>query len=120
MSTGLFTEITEGGMGKIFVDILSEELSPEDRKQIAYNLSLWLSESARKKPVPDLENRLAIWGKKFDKLAESCKFSAKDDEVVVTVADEDSPTMAALNNGTDWFDPCDNVVSVMISALLKS
>lgn len=93
---------------------------PQSRKQIAQNLRNWLANVARKRPVPDLDKRLEKWGKRFDSMAERCSFSAKGSEIVVRVANADSDTLRALKNGTDWFEPCDNVVNVMISALLKS
>jgi hypothetical protein len=120
MSKGLWDSITGGGGEKLFVDSLSNGMTLEDRRHIAENLKNWLVNTTRKKQVVDLDQRLVQWGKRFDKLAENCSFSMRNDEVVVMVADGDADTLRALKNGTSWFDPCNNVVNVMISALLKS
>ena len=121
MSDSIWKRLTGGGGGTaLFVDSLSSNLSAEGRKQIAQNLKNWLANVARKRNVPDLDKRLENWGKRFDRMSERCSFSVVDDEVVVRVANADSDTLRALKNGTDWFEPCDNVVNVMISALLKS
>ena len=121
MSSPIWNRLTGGNGGTaVFVDSLSENLSREGRKQIAQNLKDWLTNVARKKDVPDIDKRLEKWGKRFDSMAERCSFTVVDDEIVVRVANADSDTLRALKNGTDWFEPCDNVVNVMISALLKS
>ena len=103
----------------VIVDILKQGITTEIRQKIAQNLKDWLA-SARVKPVADLEARRTRMNKRFDQLAETVMFSIGVEGVVVTVVGAGEDTLKALQNGTDWFDPCNNVVRVMISALWKS
>jgi len=109
-----------GGLDVAIVDESTHYLTSENRLQMAQNLKDWLITIARKKPIADLEDRMTKMGKRFEKLAESATFGVVNGEVVVKAAGENEDTLKKLENGTDWFDPCDNVVNVMISALWKS
>ena len=108
-----------GGLPSLFVDNLNEKIDSADRRNMAQALKDWLA-GARVKPVPDLEERRVMMGKSIDKMAESVTFSKAGDGIVVTVSGDGEDTLKKLQNGTEWFDPCENVVSVMISALWKS
>ena len=108
-----------GGLSKLFVDNLNDKLDSSDRRLMAEALKGWLA-GARVKPVPDFEERRARMCKSIDKMVESVTFSKAGDGIVVTVSGDGEDTLKKLQNGTEWFDPCENVVSVMISALWKS
>jgi hypothetical protein len=120
MSEFAMTEQQFGGFGQLFVDILSERITPEVRAEMAKNLKDWLETEARVKPVPDIATRKAKMAVRFDKLAAVATFSKDGDEIVVKASGENSDTVKMLENGTDWFDPCESVVRVMISALRKT
>jgi hypothetical protein len=108
-----------GGLSSLFVDNLNEKIDSGDRLAMAKALKDWLA-GARVKPLPDLEDRRAWMCQKIDKMVESVTFSKVGDEIVVMVSGDGEDTLKKLQNGTEWFDPCENVVSVMISALWKS
>lgn len=108
-----------GGLPKLFVDNLNDRLDQDDRRLVATALKDWLA-GARVKPLPDLEERRARMGRSIDKMVESVTFSRAGGGIVVTVSGDGEDTLKKLQNGTEWFDPCENVVSVMISALWKS
>lgn len=109
-----------GGFTGLFVDILNQKLTSQDRASMAQALKDWLSGVARVKPLPDLEERRARMFQRFDKLAEVAELSKVGDNLVVKASGDGETTLKMLENGTDWFDPCENVVMVMISALWKS
>jgi hypothetical protein len=109
-----------GGFDGLFVDILNERITSKDRQEMARNLQDWLAVTARKKPLPDLENRMQRMNERMAVLAERATFVKEDEEIVVKAAGEADETLKMLERGTDWFDPCESVVSVMISALGKS
>lgn len=119
MSEGLWDYITDGGGMKLFVDSLSSDIQPDDRKAIAEALKNWLANTARKKPVDDLNKRLEQWYKRFESLSERCKFTVREGVIVVNVAEADTSTLYALKNGSEWFDACNDVVTLMVSALIK-
>ena len=106
-----------GGLDKLFVDGFSERLTIADRKKIADALENWLKKETRLKPLPDLEARLAVMSQRIRLLAQTVEFTVRNEEIVVISSGANEQTLKAIANGTDWFDPCDDVVSVMISAV---
>jgi hypothetical protein len=119
MSEWSITNDLFGGLSNLFVDNLGDKLDQSDRRLMATALKDWLA-GARVKPLPDLEERRARMGRSIDRMVESVTFSEAGNGIVVTVSGVGEDTLKKFKNGTEWFDPCENVVSVMISALWKS
>jgi len=119
MSWGLLQEQFGGG-GQFFVDMVTANLTPQTRKQMADAVNAWLIGPARKKSLPDLQEKLKTMGSRVDLMMESIRFGARNKEIVVIADGPAEETLRALANGTDWFDPCDDIVSIMISALRDS
>ena len=84
------------------------------RDIMAYNLSTWVRNRAKKKPLPDLEDRLLKWDTRIALMTKTAKFTMRDGNLVVNADGEHLATLNGLQFGTEWFDPCDNVVSTML------
>lgn len=109
-----------GGLSGAFVDILSSKITQSDRVAMAQAIKDWLLTKARTKPLPDLEDRRSRMFTRIDEMVKSVTFSKVGDNFVVKATGEGEVTLKKLQNGTEWFDPCESVVTVMISALWKS
>lgn len=100
--------------GKQVLEVYMNALLDCSREQIKLNLVDWLlNKTNKKKQAPNLEQKLALWTAKVQKLAENCKFKIENDKVVVIATGDDASTLKGITYGTDWFDPADNVVSVI-------
>jgi predicted nuclease with TOPRIM domain len=106
-----------GGLEGLFVDSLNKGLTTKQRSEIAERIKRWLSEEARKKPLKNLPDRISAMNKRFEELADELEISMESGELVVKAAGKASETLRALNNGMDWFDPCESVEGLVISAL---
>ena len=109
-----------GGVDKTALNLLIGELTPESRKAMAGALKGWLVNTARKRESMALPSYMAEMGRRIDRMCETMELEVKDSRPVVKALGENEATLRALELGTNWFDPCDDVVSVMISALWKS
>jgi hypothetical protein len=109
-----------GGLDKLFVDKLTERLTAEDRDKIAARLKKWLTEEARLKQLPDFDSRLVKMQSQLEKLAQTLRLELKGEEPVVKTDGEAAATLRKLEMGTDWFDPCNSVAALVISALWQS
>lgn len=108
-----------GGVG-FAVEQLVGRLTPDKRKVVAEGIKTWLREDARKAVRPDLPVLLDEFGKRIDKMVEDLDIGIVDDKPVVMVTGMNRDTLRALERGTNWFDPCDSVVNVVISSLWRS
>lgn len=117
-----FTEELFGPKGAVgfAVEQLIGEYTPDKRRLVAEGLKKWLREDARKAVRPDLPTLLDEFGKRIDKMVEDLDIQIVDDKPVVTVTGSSRDTLRALERGTNWFDPCEDVVSVVISSLWRS
>jgi hypothetical protein len=109
-----------GGFEQFFVDQIVGKLTPEKRRFIAAALVEWLTHTARKKAVPDLLRLIDDFGKRIGRMCEDIEIQIVDRKPVVMAVGSGRDTLRALEQGTNWFDPCDDVVMVMISSLWKS
>lgn len=119
MTWGLLDE-QFGGFGRLFVDMITAELVDADRKKMTDAVMDWLKGPARKKNIPDLQERLQNMGSRVENMMKSIRFAVRDKEIVVIADGSGEDTLRAFANGTDWFEPCDDIVSIMISALRNS
>lgn len=109
-----------GGMAAFAVSQIIGKLTQEKRRFIAESLKTWLRDDARKKPREDIMLLVDEFGKRIDKMAEDLDIQIVDGKPVVTAMGLGRDTLRALERGTNWFDPCSDVVSVVISSLWKS
>ena len=110
-----------GGLPQFALDSLVGKLTPEKRKFIAESLKAWLRDEARKKPRADLALLMDEFGKRIDSMCDDLlDIQIVDGKPVVKALGSGQDTLRALERGTNWFDPCSDVVSVVISSLWKS
>jgi len=117
-----FTEelLGPGGYTGFAIKQLVGQLDLAKRKQIAEGIKTWLRDVARKKPRADLMLLVDEFGKRIDAMCADLDIGFVDGKPVVRAAGVGQDTLRALERGTNWFDPCDDVVSVVISALWES
>lgn len=109
----------EGIVGTVTSSLIGE-LDSTKRRMIATGLKSWLRNEARKKNRDDLPLLLDEFCNRIDKMSEGIGIKTVDKKLVVTASGSSQNTLRALEIGTNWFDPCASVVSVMISSLWKS
>lgn len=117
-----FTEevFGEGGMLGFTVKQCLGQLTPERRREAATALKDWLQNAARKSNRADLPVLIEEFGKRIDRMTENMDIQIVDGKPVVKAYGDGEGTLRALERGTNWFDPCADVVSVLISSLWKS
>lgn len=109
-----------GGMVGFMVEQLIGKLTPDKRKAAGEALKAWLRDDARKKPRADVMLLVEEFGKRIDRMCEDLDIEIVDGKPVVKALGLGQDTLRALERGTNWFDPCEDVVSVVISSLWKS
>ncbi len=109
-----------GGMVGFATTQLIGQLTTEKRQRMAEGLKTWLRDEARKKARPDLILLIDEFGKRIDQMVADMDIQIVDGKPVVKAVGLGQDTLRALEQGTNWFDPCDGVVSVMISSLWES
>lgn len=95
-------------------------ISDEDRKQIASSLVEWLTDVARKKPVPDLLERVERLKKQIEQMARNISVEYSHGRFVIKTDSDSEAVLRMFRKGTDWFDPHNDVDGAIISALLSS
>lgn len=117
-----FTEdvFGNGGMAGFLVNGTVGPLTTETRRAVAAGLKTWLRDEARKKHRPDIVLLIDEFGKRIDRMVEYMDIQIVDGKPVVKALGTSQDTLRALERGTNWFDPCEDVVSVVISSLWKS
>ncbi|MGV0949180.1 MAG: hypothetical protein ACOYB3_00815 [Azonexus sp.] len=112
--------VGNGGLVGFAVASMVGKLTPDRRKVVADSLKAWLRDDARKAARQDLQLLLDEFGKRIDTMVADLDIQIVDDKPVVTVVGQGRDTLRALERGTNWFDPCEDVVSVVISSLWES
>jgi hypothetical protein len=77
----------------------------------------WLNNSARLKPVPDLQVRIAGMEPKLRKMAKNLDLSFQDGKLVIKADAESESLLSLLRRGSDWFDPHPDVNAAILVAL---
>jgi hypothetical protein len=79
------------------------QLDEPTAKKVAAELSRWLVEEARKKDLPDLQDRLTDMLQRIEKLARSLVFKLDGTYVYVWANGDAQATLTLLDRGSDWF-----------------
>lgn len=87
------------------------------RAKIASALYTWLANVARKKPLPDLDQRLKDFKVEIDRAVENMEVRIVDGKWVVKVAGSAESTLKKLRLGTDWFVGTDDVLELVLTGL---
>lgn len=100
-------------------EVLEKACKDRERQQRAATaLMAWLSETARKRPVPDLQDKMEAMQERVERLVENVKIEIEGGRLVVKAAGSDSDTLKAFQFGTSWFEPCPTVTELIVSTLL--
>ena len=108
----------DGMLANVVKSVLNvPETDTETRTKFAQAIYLWLVERARKKPVPDLAERLKWMKGEIEKLAQVLTIEFLDGRLVVKASGSAGNTLRELQRGTDWFDPHENLASEIVAFL---
>ena len=108
----------DGMLANVVKSVLNvPETDTETRTKFAQAIYLWLVERARKKPVPDLAERLKWMKGEIEKLAQVLTIEFLDGRLVVKASGSAGNTLRELQRGTDWFDPHENLASEIVAVL---
>lgn len=108
-----------GAVGLLYESLIGK-LDADKQKVVAEGLKSWLRDDARKALRPDLPSLIEEFGKRIDKMVDEMDIEIVDNKPVVKATGMSRDTLRALERGTNWFDPCEDVVSVVISSLWRS
>lgn len=101
-------------------DCLKETLftiTTEKENAVVAGFLDWLTNKARLKPVPDLQDRITKMGPRLRKLAENLEVRIKDGKLVVKADAESETLLNQFRYGTNWFEPHPDVNAAILSAL---
>jgi hypothetical protein len=100
--------------------IFQTQLDDRERRQaVVRSLMRWLSEEARKKPVPDLAQRLERMEGRIKKMVENMTIEVKDDKLAVKTAGSDEDTWRMFRLGTDWFESNPDLMETVLCGLFR-
>jgi hypothetical protein len=77
----------------------------------------WFNNSARLKPVPDVQNRILAMEPKLRRMARNLDLSFQDGKLVIKTDAESESLLNLLKHGSDWFDPHPDVNAAIMVAL---
>lgn len=89
----------------------------DQRARIVSALYTWLVNVARKKALPDLDQRCNAMKAEFEQLAENMEVSIVAGKWVVKAAGSSESTLKKLRLGTDWFDGSPDVLEIVLTGL---
>lgn len=77
----------------------------------------WFNNSARLKPVPDLQKRLLEMEPKLRIMARNLDLSFQDGKLVIKTDAASESLLNMLRRGSDWFDPHPDVNAAIMLAM---
>lgn len=89
------------------------------RDRVREALDSWISFTAQKKPVPDLDKRLENFRKRIEALATSMTLDIGDEGYVVKASGDAEATLQMLERGTGWFNPAGNLTEMIVGAIFE-
>lgn len=99
-------------------DDFKHRLRDEDqRARIVAALYTWLVNVARKKTLPDIDQRCDAMKLEFKQLVENMEVSITAGKWVVKAAGSSESTLKKLRLGTDWFDGSPDVLEIVLTGL---
>lgn len=87
------------------------------KSKIVDSLYTWLVNVARKKPLPDTDQRCNSMKLEFAQLVENMEVSIIGGKWVVKAAGSSEGTLKKLRLGTDWFDGSPDVLEIVLTGL---
>ena len=89
------------------------------RDRVRQALESWISFTAMKKPVPDLNKRLEDFRKRIEVLADGLTLDIGDRGYVVRASGDAEATLRMLERGTGWFNPAGNLTEMIVGAIFE-
>lgn len=108
------------GARKEGLDIINktlERMRKLHHERCAAMVITWLVERAKKKPVPDLPQRIERMSKEIKAMCEVMRIEFQNGTWVVKVNGSAEQTYKKLRLGTDWFEPNVDVVLHLMAGL---
>lgn len=99
------------------LDVAYASLTPKARRKVADAIYTWLATEARKKPVPDLPQRLNKAQDAIIRMCEQMKLNFHKGQVVITVEGSGEQIYKSLVYGSDWFEGHKDITSLVVSSL---
>ena len=97
----------------------SDALERGGRDRVKEALENWLVFTARKRQLPDLPKRLEGFRKRIGLLADNLTIEIGPEGYVVKAVGDAESTLRQLKRGTDWFDPAQNVIEMIVGAIFE-
>lgn len=104
------------GLAEAFEDKLFTITTKKENEIVSVFMD-WLSNYARTKPVPDLQQRIAAMAPKLRTMAKNLKLNLQDGKLVVSAGADSQSLLNLLRRGSDWFDPHPDVNAAILVAL---
>lgn len=101
---------------KAFNDSL-ERLREQHWERSASLLIDWLMRQARKKPLPDLAHRIEQFSKDIRHMCYEMRIEYSKGALVVKVNGAAEQTHKKLRLGTEWFEPCADLETIIMAGL---
>jgi len=101
------------------VDFKERFRDAEQKSKVVQALYTWLIDVARKKPLPDLEQRCLRMQREFEVLVENMEVKIHEGKWVVKAAGSAEGTLQKLRLGTSWFDGNPDVIEVVLTGLFN-
>ena len=96
--------------------VLNERLKAHSA-QVEARLVEWLINTAKKKPVPDLDKRLQEMSVEIKRMVENLSLDYRNGQLVVKASGTAEETLRKLRLGTLWFDPVPDVTTLILSGI---
>lgn len=100
-----------------FRKLLDKDLKA-GRQRAAQALVFWLINDARKRTVPDLEQRLADLRDRIYIMADEMHLEFKEGKLVVAAVGSSQDVLQMLRRGTAWFEGTDEVENLILTGIL--
>lgn len=93
-------------------------LDKEERRKLADTIFQWVATRARKKPVPDLQERLNQLQKNLYSMADQLKFEVTEsDQINLQVVGSAEHILKELTFGSTWFDGHPRLADFILKAV---
>lgn len=115
VTVDFFPTILEG-VDNVFQQRLKDK---EQQQKVVTALMDWLTDKAKKKPLPDLQARLDEMRERVKKLVKGMTIEIKHDKPVVKAAGSDEDTWKMFRLGSSWFEPNPDLMETVLSGLFN-
>ncbi len=96
-----------------------QKLEEPTAKRVSSALVSWLSNTAKKKDVPDLAERLTDWASRIEKMSRELVIKLDGEKVHVFAEGDAHTTLVLLDRGSDWFEGHQDVALEIAKAVFS-